>query len=78
MYKSKSYQVRELEDIYKEIDELSSVYPQSRSFIINAVLGHERQCKYFPANPHLRKKTYTLDVKYLFDGYRLLVRDHQT
>ena len=34
MYKSKSYQVRELEDIYKEIDELSSAYPQSRKVFL--------------------------------------------
>jgi len=34
MYKSKSYQVRDIEDIYKEIDELSSVYPQSRKVFL--------------------------------------------
>jgi len=34
MYKSKSYQVRELEDIYKEIDELSAAYPQSRKVFL--------------------------------------------
>jgi len=34
MYKSKTYQVRELEDIYKEIDELSSAYPQSRKVFL--------------------------------------------
>ena len=28
------YQVRELEDIYKEIDELSSAYPQSRKVFL--------------------------------------------
>jgi len=34
MYKSKSYQVRDIEDIYKEIDELSSAYPQSRKVFL--------------------------------------------
>ena len=34
MYKSKNYQVRNIEDIYKEIDELSSVYPQSRKVFL--------------------------------------------
>ncbi len=34
MYKSKNYQVRDIEDIYKEIDELSSVYPQSRKVFL--------------------------------------------
>ena len=34
MYKSKSYQVRDIEDIYKEIDILSSSYPQSRKVFL--------------------------------------------
>ena len=34
MYKSKTYQVRDIEDIYKEIDELSSSYPQSRKVFL--------------------------------------------
>jgi radical SAM superfamily enzyme YgiQ (UPF0313 family) len=34
MYKSKNYQVRDIEDIYKEIDELSSAYPQSRKVFL--------------------------------------------
>jgi len=34
MYKSKSYQVRDIEDIYKEIDSLSSSYPQSRKVFL--------------------------------------------
>ena len=34
MYKSKSYQVRELEEVYKEIDALSCVYPESRKIFL--------------------------------------------
>ena len=34
MYKSKSYEVRELEDVYCEIDELSRVYSQSRKVFL--------------------------------------------
>ena len=34
MYKSKSYQVRDIEEIYKEIDSLSSFYPQSRKVFL--------------------------------------------
>jgi len=34
MYKSKNYQVRDIEDIYKEIDILSSSYPQSRKIFL--------------------------------------------
>ncbi len=34
MYTSKNYQVRDIEDIYKEIDELSSAYPQSRKIFL--------------------------------------------
>jgi len=34
MYKSKSYQVRDIEDIYKEIDSLSSSYPENRKVFL--------------------------------------------
>ncbi len=34
MYKSKSYQVRELEEVYKEIDALSCSYPESRKIFL--------------------------------------------
>ncbi len=34
MYKSKNYQVRDIEDIYGEIDSLSRVYPQSRKVFL--------------------------------------------
>jgi len=34
MYKSKNYQVRDIEDIYKEIDTLSNSYPHSRKIFL--------------------------------------------
>ncbi len=34
MYQSKSYEVRDIEEVYKEIDELSRDYPQSRKVFL--------------------------------------------